>query len=680
MGSNWLTSALTAFKTWVAGNSGDPDVALAQYQFIQRQTPFLYMMSLAGGWGLSVTHWSVAPIALTLVVPLLVTAFAVQRIVTVRRRQKETPSHTEILAWQKQAKVLAVVSPAIFSIWVLSLFPYGGPYLQVQVVFTIAVANLVLLFCLIHFRAVALINAFCANTLYFIYFAIAGEHVFTYFALYGIAASMGAFFILNNHYRGFIKLIRTGRDLKRHSEELEHKQDETQKLSDLNYYIANHDHMTGLPNRRCFLLELDQSFRSARQSGEPLSLCVFDLGGLRAINNIYGLNTGDQILLEVVRRLKSKLAPQMFVARIAGDEFALLAVGDEAAFSDVSSFFDELFAESCQLPEASMKLNYAAGIAHLDESVLSPTDLLEHAVYVLQEAKLNRNEPVAVFGPRHSEQMLSHARVTQALQSADIEAELSVAFQPIVDVAHNRITGVECLARWNSPLLGNVPPGEFIPIAERCGVINRLTLVLLRKALEAARHWPADLKLSFNLSASNLSSRGFVQEILDLLESFGFEPGRLHCEVTETSVMWDFKEASRAILALKETGIRLSLDDFGTGYSSLSHVHKLPLDCIKVDRSFVHGIRPETAGYGIVKSLLALSRDMGIACVVEGVETEEELSVLKSLGTSEVQGYLFSRPLSEADLGRLFATGMTLSSGTMQSDDPPVALEAAQAG
>ena len=250
MGSNWLTSALTAFKTWVAGDSGDPDVALAQYQFIQRQTPFLYMMSLAGGWGLSVTHWSVAPIALTLVVPLLVTAFAVQRIVTVRRRQKETPSHAEILAWQKQAKVLAVVSPAIFSIWVLSLFPYGGPYLQVQVVFTIAVANLVLLFCLIHFRAVAHINAFCANTLYFMYFAIAGEHVFTYFALYGIAASMGAFFILNNHYRGFIKLIRTGRDLKRHSEELEHKQDETQKLSDLNYYIANHDHMTGLPNRR----------------------------------------------------------------------------------------------------------------------------------------------------------------------------------------------------------------------------------------------------------------------------------------------------------------------------------------------------------------------------------------------------------------------------------------------
>ena len=144
--------------------------------------------------------------------------------------------------------------------------------------------------------------------------------------------------------------------------------------------------------------------------------------------------------------------------------------------------------------------------------------------------------------------------------------------------------------------------------------------------------------------------------------------------------MWDFKEASRAILALKETGIRLSLDDFGTGYSSLSHVHKLPLDCIKVDRSFVHDIRQGTAGYGIVKFLLALSRDMGIACVVEGGETAEELSILKSLGTSEVQGYLFSRLLSEADLGRLFAKGMTLSSSTVTPDISPAAQKTAQAG
>ena len=195
--------------------------------------------------------------------------------------------------------------------------------------------------------------------------------------------------------------------------------------------------------------------------------------------------------------------------------------------------------------------------------------------------------------------------------------------------------------------------GRLHSHCRRSGFINALTLSLMEKAVLAARAWPEDLKLSFNLSASNLSSRGFVLEFLSLLEQHAFDPGRLNCEVTETTVMWDFAEACRAIDVLKDAGIRLSLDDFGTGYSSLSHVHRLPLDCIKVDRSFVRGISPDTAGYGIVKSLLALSREMGISCVVEGVETEEELSILRTLGTSEVQGYLFSKPISAEDLGAI---------------------------
>lgn len=660
MGEARNTSALKALADWFQGDSGDPDVARAQYQLIQRQTPFLYLMSLAGGWGLVVTHWSVAPIGLTLVLPLLITAFALQRVVTLHKRQKRTPDHDEILAWQKQAMVLSIVSPALLSLWALSLFPYGGPYLQLQVVFTIAVLNLVVLFCLIQFRQVAIVNALCANSLYFLYFLLSGEQVFTFFALFGIVASIGAFFILNNHYRDFVALIHTSRDLREQAAELERRQDETQKLSDLNYHIANHDHLTGLPNRRCFLAELDRQFRAAMDGKSPLSLCVFDLGGLRAINAIYGVETGDDILGEVVRRLRGRLGAGSFAARLAGDEFAILSLVDGGDLEDPAALFEDLFADACQLPESSVRLDYFAGIARTDVPLGSATELLERAVYAMQEAKHNRNNPIVTFGPGHLEHMGFQAKVTQALQGAEFAKEFSVAFQPIVDVNDNRITGVECLARWQSPLLGQVPPGAFIPVAERAGLINRLTLILLEKALVAAERWPADLRVSFNLSASNLSSRGFVSEFLQLLTSHGFDPRRLNCEVTETSVMWDFGEASRAIAVLKKAGIRLSLDDFGTGYSSLSHVHQLPLDCIKVDRSFVQGITPDTIGYGIVKSLLAMSREMGISCVVEGVETQEELAVLRSLGTSEVQGYLFSRPVGAPELDALLSGKVSL--------------------
>lgn len=667
MGKTRMTSAISALLSWFIGEGRDLEVARAQYRFIQRQTPFLYLMSLAGGWGLVATHWSVAPLGLTLGVPLAVTAFALFRIAALRRNRDKVLTREEIRSWQKQAMILSVVSPAVFSVWGLSLFPYGGPYLQLQVVFTIAVVNFVVLFCLIHFRAVAVINAICANSLYFLYFAIKGDQIFTFFALYGIAASIGAFLVLNNHYRDFLSLIRVGRDLQRHAAELEQKQDETQKLSDLNYHIANHDHLTGLPNRRRFLAELESCFTRVQNGQENLSLCVFDLGGLRSINNIYGVKTGDNILLEVARRLQSGMSPAMFAARIAGDEFAVLSTGDELEINRTAGLLDDLFTDACTLPESQIQLVYRAGLVQADHTVASATDLLERAVYAMQDAKQNGNYPLVAFGPRHLEKMSLNARITQALASADINAEFSVAFQPIVDVSSNRITAVECLARWHSPLLGQVSPGDFIPIAERSGFINALTLSLMEKALLAARSWPDELKLSFNLSASNLSSRGFVLDFLKLLELHAFDPKRLNCEVTETTVMWDFAEACLAIDVLKEAGIRLSLDDFGTGYSSLSHVHRLPLDCIKVDRSFVRGISPDTAGYGIVKSLLALSRDMGISCVVEGVETEEELSVLRTLGTSEVQGYLFSKPISAGDLEALLQGDAQLGGQTGRS-------------
>ena len=220
-----------------------------------------------------------------------------------------------------------------------------------------------------------------------------------------------------------------------------------------------------------------------------------------------------------------------------------------------------------------------------------------------------------------------------------------MVFQPIVDLNGGHTVAFEALARWASPDLGNVPPGHFIPIAERIGFINRLTLPLLRKALRAAEQWPVDVRLSFNLSAHDFGAQENVQKIIESILASRFNPARLDLEITETAVMQDIVQVQRAIGLFRQMGCGVSLDDFGTGYSSLSQLHALALTKLKVDRSFVTRLHEKPASYKIVKSLLTLSQDMGLDCIIEGVETVDELNALMSLGRTTVQGYLFSRPM-----------------------------------
>jgi predicted signal transduction protein with EAL and GGDEF domain len=231
------------------------------------------------------------------------------------------------------------------------------------------------------------------------------------------------------------------------------------------------------------------------------------------------------------------------------------------------------------------------------------------------------------------------------LRRANIVEEFDLVFQPIVNIQTGRTVAFEALARWVSPDLGPVAPGQFIPVAERIGFINRLTLPLLRKALAGARSWPYEVRLSFNLSARDCGSKEAVNKIIDVIQCSGFQPRRLDFEITETAVIQDLDQAKNAINAFRALGCGISLDDFGTGYSSLSQLHALSLTKLKIDRTFISRIEHNPASYKIVKSLLALSADMELECVSEGVEREEELQVLKGLGCALVQGYLISRPM-----------------------------------
>jgi len=239
--------------------------------------------------------------------------------------------------------------------------------------------------------------------------------------------------------------------------------------------------------------------------------------------------------------------------------------------------------------------------------------------------------------------------VEAALQSADLAAEMEMHYQPILDTVTDRITTVEALARWTSPKLGRVPPDRFIAVAERCGMIHSVTLLLLRKALADAARLPDDIGLSFNLSSHDLASPETVIAILAAVRQSGLDPRRITLELTETALMRDFEGAQKAITLLRALGIKIALDDFGTGYSSLNYVHRLPLDRIKIDRGFMADVESDL-GRSVVITILDLCQNLGLDGIAEGIETTEQLSAVRRHGCRYVQGYLIGVPMPMTDL------------------------------
>jgi predicted signal transduction protein with EAL and GGDEF domain len=306
------------------------------------------------------------------------------------------------------------------------------------------------------------------------------------------------------------------------------------------------------------------------------------------------------------------------------------------------------------------------------EIEVSSKQLLESTNYPLSQIKSVMRGFAGCIPADNYKQVNQDCRIVQALKNADFERELSVAFQPIVDIRSRMTIGFEALARWTSPTVGSVPPAQFIPIAERAGIVGILTQPLLKKALASATQWPRDLRLAFNLSACDLSSADSTLDIINIIERSGFDQERLDLEFTETAFGHDFEQVQRSVEMLRLLGCGISLDDFGTGYSNLSRLHTLPLTKMKIDRSFVTGLHESPTSLKIVKSLLGLSRDMGLDCVIEGVETSEELAALRKLGGLLVQGYFYSPPIIDEEVAA-FVDRYNYRQHDARPDDPTLA-------
>ncbi|MFT4089874.1 MAG: EAL domain-containing protein [Asticcacaulis sp.] len=420
--------------------------------------------------------------------------------------------------------------------------------------------------------------------------------------------------------------------------------------------MAQHDSLTGLPNRRYFFDELNRRIRK----NKSFDLAVIDLDGFKPVNDVYGHAAGDMLLVEVGQRLRKMCDERGLVARLGGDEFVAI-LDTQSTGESLLGFGNRLceeLRETYRLVDG-IQARISASVGFLPaspEKGYTASQLLERADYALYYAKQNLRGAPVIFTSRHEAEMRDLSLIDQTLRTSDLEAELYVVFQPQFDLVRQKTIGFEALARWRSDKLGEVAPDQFIRAAERSGLISDITQILLEKAFVAAREWPEDTSISFNLSTRDLRSNSSITRICRSVSQSGITPRRIEFEITETAMLTDFEPALAAVNRLKALGVRIALDDFGSGYSSLGYIHQLPVDKIKIDRTFVTQLLQHDSACKIVRAILSLCDTLGLNHIVEGVETEAECELLRKNGARFIQGYLISRPMAADNVARYLRT------------------------
>jgi diguanylate cyclase (GGDEF)-like protein/PAS domain S-box-containing protein len=410
-------------------------------------------------------------------------------------------------------------------------------------------------------------------------------------------------------------------------------------------FMAQHDGLTGLPNRNLLRQQMDDMLLHTRRSAEKLAVLVLGLDNFKAVNDTLGHGLGDKLLRGVAKRLRSTLREEDAVARLNSDEFAILQGGvarpEDAVL--LAKRLLEAIADPYLLDGHSVVIGASIGIA------MSPGDgddsekLLKSADMALSRAKADFRGTFSFFESEMDARAQSRRKIEIDLRDAIQNSQLQPHYQPLVDLSTGRITGFEALVRWPHPERGMISPGEFIPVAEETGLINPLGGLMLRRACMDAAQWPDDVRVAVNLSPLQFRTGNLLASVMDALKQSGLPARRLELEITETLLLEKSSQVLATLHALRALGVRISMDDFGTGYSSLSYLRSFPFDKIKIDQSFVRDLGSNRDAQAIVRSIISLGMGLGVTITAEGVESEAELSCLRTEGCHEGQGFLFSR-------------------------------------
>ncbi|QGN38766.1 putative bifunctional diguanylate cyclase/phosphodiesterase [Klebsiella oxytoca] len=409
-------------------------------------------------------------------------------------------------------------------------------------------------------------------------------------------------------------------------------------------YDAYHDSLTGMPNRLSFWQRLQEVVNLVRPYNGSAVVMLFDLDNFKDVNDTQGHDAGDKLLQELASRLSFFRKTSETLYRLGGDEFALVSqdLSEEMAL-ERANVIREKISQPYQIYDSLIQIGACIGIVISDGE--SRTDYLyKCADLALYEAKKEGSGNVQIFRPGMLQRQQENKSFEDDLIQALNRGEFRVYYQPIADTMNGEIYGYEALVRWFHPIRGSVPPTEFIPVAEKIGLINQLGEWVLRTACEAAAGWSSPLKVSVNVSPVQLINSSLTDTVVSILRSTGLDPHRLDLEITESDVFNENTRSLEILSQLRELGVQISIDDFGTGYSSLSRLSYFPFDKIKIDRSFVINIPGQKDDLDIVRLIISMGKSLHMRIVAEGVETEEQLKSLRKLGCDLVQGYLIGKP------------------------------------
>jgi diguanylate cyclase (GGDEF)-like protein len=432
-----------------------------------------------------------------------------------------------------------------------------------------------------------------------------------------------------------------------------------------------HDSLTGLPNRRIFYDRVMDAIKHSRDSGQFMAVMMLDLDMFKRINNALGYKVGDELLLAISQRLQDKLRktdsvsrltsedPNTSIYRLGGDEFGILLSGMEGAeiTEQIVQRIINSVTEPLDIDNNEIHLTCSMGISVFPGNGIDTDSLLKNAGMALYYAKRQGHNTYQFYDKDNTNVSLENLKLEGDLRHAMERNELALHYQPKIELFSGKIIGMEALIRWKHPTMGMIPPVEFIPIAEKTGLIHKLGEWVLETACDKLKEWEStgynDISIAVNLSAIQFQQKDLLGNIREVISKTGANPRLLELEITESTIMEDLDSATAIMRELHKEGIRISIDDFGTGYSSLNHLKRFPISTVKVDRSFVRDLTTDPDDAAIVGAIISMAHGMGMRIIAEGVETEQQLEYLRRLRCDEVQGFLFSKALPEDEIEEL---------------------------